>query len=197
LIEEVLQQTTTVTVTASQLDFKGETAFWLGIFATCLSVALGLHQLWLALRERSKSRVRRLEPVLREIYSLLHDKGMNFGVPQAVTALEKEIYNRGLRFDLHKEAPGLFNLPELLQGEEHKLREDIESNWTPSPIWPTLSDFFQKRGIKYSTEDDRILDYGTDNWNQYVMNDKERAGRILYLLGWIDVELKMFFKSLA
>jgi hypothetical protein len=33
------------------------------------------------------------------------------------------------------------------------------------------------------------------NWDRFMMNDKERAERVLPLLGWIDVEFKKFFKK--
>jgi hypothetical protein len=99
LIDEVLQQvTTTVTSTASQLDFKTELSFWFTIIGSGFGFVLGAIRVWEWYTSRAAKWLNLLAPNLREIRTLMKDTKF----AEADSLYHREIHGKGFEPALRK-----------------------------------------------------------------------------------------------
>ena len=91
MIQEVLQQASTVTAAASQLDLRSEIQFWFTIIGSLLAFVLGgikVREWWIS---RRANWLKLLAPKLREIRALIHSS--NF--VDASDFYQREIHGMG------------------------------------------------------------------------------------------------------
>lgn len=91
MIQEVLQQTSTVTATASQLDLTSEIQSWFTIIGSLFAFVLGGIKIWEWWSSRRANRLKLLAPKLREVRALIH----SCNLADADDFYQREIHGMG------------------------------------------------------------------------------------------------------